>query len=87
MHIERDNVGRPINLVYLTKDDVSIEYNSTARSLYYKIRGIKGRVEPINMIHLIKNSKDGVKGIGVLDYAIDSANLSKYTEKAAQNYF
>lgn len=86
-YIERDNVGRPINLVYLTKDDVSIEYNSTARSLYYKIRGIKGRVEPINMIHLIKNSKDGVKGIGVLDYAIDSANLSKYTEKAAQNYF
>ena len=86
-YIERDSNGRPFNLVYLTKDECSIEYNQTSKSLYYKVKGIRGRVEPINMIHLIKNSKDGVKGIGVLDYAIDTTNLSKYTEKAAQNYF
>lgn len=86
-YIERDASGRPFNLIYLTKDECSIEYNQSTKSLYYKVKGIKGRVEPINMIHLIKNSKDGVKGIGVLDYAIDTANLSKYTEKAAQNYF
>lgn len=86
-YIERDNNGRPFNLIYLTKDDCQIEYNQTSRTLYYKVRGIKGKVEPINIIHLMKNSKDGVKGIGVLEYAIDSVNLSKYTEKAAQNYF
>jgi HK97 family phage portal protein len=39
------------------------------------------------MIHLIKNSKNGIDGIGVLSYANKTLKLAKLTESAASDYF
>lgn len=86
-YIERDLNGTPIELIYCPYGSYSIRYNERNHELYYSINGIKGRVEPINVIHLIKNSKNGVEGVGILTYASNALGLTKYTEKAANDYF
>ena len=87
-YIERDKDGVPKSLVYCEHGTYNIHYDKLTKDLYYVIAGVNsGRVEPINVIHLIKNSKDGVNGIGVLAYAKNSVELSKYTEKTSKDYF
>jgi len=87
-YIERDrHSGRPTRLVYCPHGTCSVHTVKSTGDIYYMVKGIQGRVEPINMIHLFKNSKDGIEGIGILAYAANAIELSKYTEKAAENYF
>lgn len=90
-YIKRDGSGNPKELVYCPHGQVNIIYNKSDllnKDLYYIIPSVKsGRIEPINMIHVVKNSKDGVNGIGVLQYANDVLRLAGYTEQAADKYF
>lgn len=87
-YIERAKDGTPINLVYCPHGTVSIQYNEMTHSLYYLIPSMqKGRIEPINMIHILKNSKNGVEGKGILEYANKTIQLAANTEKAALDYF
>ena len=87
-YIERELDGTPKSLVYCPKDSYNIRYNEKTHDLYYLIPSVKkGKVEPIDVIHLIKNSKNGIEGIGVLAYASNTLDLAKATEKAAQDYF
>lgn len=87
-YIERAQDGTPLNLVYCPHGTVTINYNERKRELYYIIPNVrKGRIEPIDVIHILKNSVDGVNGRGILSYANRTINLSNYTEKAALDYF
>lgn len=87
-HIKRAADGTPVELVYCPHGTVSIQYNEQRQTLYYTAPSIvKGRIEPINMLHILKNSKNGVEGRGVLEYANKTIQLASYTEKAASDYF
>lgn len=87
-YIERDKKGTPTSLVYCPRGSVSINYNQNTRRLFYECPSIqKGFIEPINMIHLVKNTEDGIRGKGILKYANYSLDLAKSTEEAAHEYF
>ena len=87
-YIERDSTGRPTSLIYCPRKSVTINYNENTRKLYYQCPKIaKGYIEPINMIHLMKNTEDGITGKGILHYARWTLELSKATEEAAHGYF
>ena len=87
-YIERAGDGTVTGLRYLPSGDVQIHYNKEKKELYYTCSYItKKRIEPINMIHLLKNSYDGVNGVSTLTYATRSINLSNNTENSANNFF
>ena len=87
-YIKRSADGTPIELIYRPAGEISIMYNPTNRQLYYLDPLLKkGKIEPINVIHFIKNTRDGVNGIGIPAFANQSLNLSKATNKSAEKFF
>lgn len=88
-HIERANDGTVIGLRYLESGDVIINYDKFKNELYYQCSLISRskKIEPINMIHLFKNSYDGVNGISVLSYANRTIGNANATENSAKAFF
>lgn len=90
-YIQRDKNGMPINLIYLTKEQCSIHeayYQSRGEILYHVTsQFVNGNIEPCDIIHVMMHSNDGVNGIPIIDFASKAINLSKYTEKAATDYY
>lgn len=87
-YIQRAADGTPVQLVYCPNGSVTINYNENGRKLLYTCTQLRrGKIEPIDMIHILKNSKDGVNGKGILSYADIALKLSKLTESAAIDYF
>lgn len=86
-YIMRAEDGTVIGIRYCEPGSVTVNYNSVKQTLSYKISNVAGKIEPINMIHLVKNTRDGVNGISVLNYAKRSINLANSTETAAESYF
>jgi phage portal protein BeeE len=39
------------------------------------------------MIHLVKNSYDGINGLSVISYAVRSIKLANNTENSANSFF
>lgn len=89
-YIERDKSGVPIRLKYIPAEDCIVYYNQYKYydDIYYYVPKFNRRyIEPINMVHVLMNSKDGILGKGILDFAKEAINLAGYTDKAAQEYF
>lgn len=87
-YIERGNDGTVTGLRYLDASDVQVHYNKHNKQLYYTCSIISSKhIEPCNMIHLIKNSYDGVNGLSVLSYATRSLKTANNTENSASNFF
>jgi HK97 family phage portal protein len=87
-YIERAKDGTPINLVYCEHGTVNIIYNQKKQELYYQIPFIKkGNIESCNVIHLFKDSINGVQGRSLITYANQVIKLSQATDKAARNYY
>ena len=87
-YIRRANDGTATDLVFLQNSEVQINYDSIKNTLYYVVPKISAKkIEPCNMIHLVKNSYDGVNGVSVLSYASRSVKLANNTENAANNFF
>lgn len=89
-YIQRGADGIPTGLRYLTKGEVTIQYNKEKQILTYKlsnVQGVRGNVNPSDMIHLIKNTNDGVTGVGILSYANRSIKLANSAENSAVNFF
>lgn len=86
-YIERNNKGDVIGLQFLHPADVIINYDKYNRNLYYTITTIRKNVEPCNIIHLIKNSYDGVNGKSVISYANRSIANGNQTENQALSFF
>lgn len=85
-YIERSN-GIVTNLRYIEAQEVTINYNKQSNEVYYTTQYVKGRIPQKDMIHLIKNSYDGVNGVSVLSYAARTLGLSHNVENAASNFF
>ena len=87
-YIERGEAGQPIALRYLNPSEVTVNYNKNKNTLWYKVANLPvGRIEPINMIHLVKNTNDGVNGISIISYASRALGLANATEQQAKGFF
>lgn len=86
-YIERDNKGNVKGLQYLNNADVVINYDKYTHKLTYTITTLHKNVEPCNIIHLIKNSYDGVNGKSVISFANRSINNATQTENQAISFF
>lgn len=88
LYIRRDSRGVAKELIYCKPADTQIMYNESTRDLYYLNQKVaKGRIEPKDMIHLYKNSQDGINGRSIISYAKKVFDLSKYTDATASNYY
>lgn len=86
--IDRAENGIPIGLYFLENSDVQVHYNKLKRELYYTCTLLPNRrIEPINMIHLKKNTYDGVNGVSTISYASRTLNISSNTENSASSFF
>lgn len=85
--IHRDNKGNATELEYLTPQTVTINYNELTRELYYQYNRRPEKIEPINMIHLIKYTNDGVHGLSVITAATNTLALTNDIENQANNFF
>ena len=86
--IERAEDGTVKAIRYIPSENVLINYNPLKpEQLFYQISGIKGRIEPVNMIHLVKNTYDGVNGISVLQFGARAIDLANNTENSANGFF
>lgn len=87
-YIKRDNRGVATDLVYIPSGMYSIMYNSQTRDLYYLIPSISDKkIEPVNVVHILKNSFDGVNGKPVSYYARKAINLAAAAESTATDFF
>lgn len=87
-YIRRATDGTPIELVYCPNGSYTIIYNELKRDLYYLIPSLsKKKVEPINVIHVLMNSTDGVNGKGIPLYAKKLLDIALATDNHAKNYF
>ncbi len=87
-YIERNGDGSVKSLRYLESGDVSIVYDKQANTLYYQCPIVTNkRIEPINMIHLLKNTYDGINGISVISYADGTLKLAKSAETSSENFY
>lgn len=88
-YINRDSNGKPISLRYFNYHQVIPFYDEQKDRLLYQIPllGKRKYIEPVNVIHFIMNSKDGITGRGVLQFAHNTLDICGYTDKATQDYF
>lgn len=87
-YINRNSDGSVKSLRFVESGDVTIHYDKVKRELYYFIPSISNKkIEPINVIHLLKNSYDGINGISVITYADDCLSVSKAAETSAKGYY
>lgn len=88
-YIERAEDGTVKNLRFLESHDVVIKWDKYQNRLFYQVTVFnkKMNVEPIDMIHLLKNSYDGVTGLSVLSYAARTLKTANATEASAQSFF
>lgn len=88
-YIYRDGSGKPISLRYFNYHQVIPFYDEQKDRLLYQIPllGKRKYIEPVNVIHFIMNSKDGITGRGVLQFAHNTLDICSYTDKATQDYF
>lgn len=87
-YIHRDNRGVPMTLEYLPHGECNIVYNKAVNTLFYQAPKItKSLIEPINIIHLVMHSDNGIEGKSILSFATNTVKLAGNAEKAASDFF
>lgn len=87
-YIKRASDGSPIRLTYCPQGSYTIMYNEFKQELYYLIPNLsKKKIEPINVVHFVMNSKDGVNGKGIPIYAKKLLDIALATDNHSKNYF
>ena len=77
-----------MGLRYLEAGDVTINYNKQKDMLYYDCPIIsKKHIEPIDMLHFVLHSYDGITGISILSYAARTLGITNASENAAKSFF
>lgn len=86
VHIKRS--GREIKeLVYLSPNDVNVLQDPVTKKIYYQVVGLSQNVEPINMIHIYKNSLNGYTGKGIPYFAKTILDIASNTDNTALDFF
>lgn len=87
-YIHRDRKGIPKYLEYLAPGRCTIVYDELKNTLLYKIPSITNKfVEPINVLHFVMHSYNGVTGIPILTFAKNTIKLSGAADKSATDFF
>lgn len=86
-YIKRDKDGNVTDIQFLNSNDVVVNYDKYNNKLYYTCTLLKKRIEPINMIHLVKNSYDGVNGKSIISYASRAIQNAHNTENQALSFY
>ena len=81
----RTTDGMKVGLTYLPGNDVTIFVNQTNNDFYFMYKGLK--IQNEDLIHLYKNSYDGIQGISVLKFANRSIYLANSAEDSAADYY
>ncbi len=86
-YISRKN-GLPDSLIYLPKGTYTINYVQETRKLTYTVPSISSKpILPKDIIHIVKNTTDGIIGRGLLYYASRALGIANSADKQAENYF
>lgn len=87
-YIERDRSGNVIALQFIDSTWVTVVTTDTkTNKLMYSITGFDALVEPINMIHILNFSYDGIRGISTLEHARLTLGLATDSEAHAAGFF
>lgn len=86
--IRRQN-GVPVELVYLTPQSVTINYDEVTDRLTYQVvnKSKINIVQPQDMLHFRKFSYNGIEGKSIIAFAKNAIGISKQTEDSASDYF
>lgn len=87
-YIERAQDGSVLNIRFLEASDVIIYYSKERNILYYDAPIIrKTHIEPINMLHFVLHSYDGIQGVSLLNYAARTLGITNASENSAKKFF
>ena len=88
-YIDRDEYGNALSLQYIPSSDVNIVYLNIDGILRmrYQVTGFKYLVEPIDMIHVLNFSYDGITGVSTLTHARNTLSISSSAEEFAKDFF
>jgi HK97 family phage portal protein len=86
-YIERDKQGNATALQFIDSTYVTVVTTDKTNKLMYSITGFNSLVEPINMIHILNFSYDGINGISTLEHARQTLGLSTDSEAHAAGFF
>lgn len=88
-YIKRDISGSPKELIYCPPTTYTIWENGLTHEVYYQIPFIRGGdyLDPSSVIHIFKNSKNGLIGIGINKYASITIPLSSAADKSALQFY
>ena len=90
--IDRGETGLINSLRYIPAGQVSIEYNQANNTLFYWISLLdkdvrKVKYSPREVIHITKDTRDGITGVPVSLFAKSTMDLTKSAEEAAKEFF
>lgn len=88
-YIKRDQNGDVKELVYCPPGTYTIFFNELTREVFYQITFLTGSrlLDPSNVIHIFKNSKNGVTGLGIMSYASVVVPLASAADKSALEFY
>lgn len=88
-YIRRDQNGDVKELIYCPPGTYTIFFNEMTREVFYQITFITGSrlLDPSNVIHIFKNSKNGVTGLGIMKYASVVVPLASAADKSALEFY
>lgn len=90
-YIQRNRSGQPTGIVYLQHGDVTVTYDKLKGEVTYGVTNHQdiptSNIPKKDMLHFLKNTRDGVTGIGILAFAGPSFELSDSLTTAAEDHF
>lgn len=86
--IERDDKGDAVSLKLIPSELVTVsKVDALSNKIMYNVVGVKQLIEPVNMIHILNFSYDGITGISTLQHAKNTLGLATDSEAHARGFF
>ena len=86
--IERDANGNATSLKLIPSDLVTVSrIDPLKEKIMYSVIGINKLIEPVNMIHILNFSYDGITGISTLQHARNTLGMASDSEAHAAGFF
>jgi len=85
--IIRDKDNNVIEFKYLQHDMVSLSYDILSDTLMYNVVGYSKQILPQNILHFKMNTEDGVNGVSVIAYGINTLKSTQDAENHASKFF
>ena len=88
VYLQRNQKAKIVGMRYVPANRVSIYYDEKKNTLHYRCDIIcRGIIQPQDMLHFLKNSRDGITGVGILALAQRTIKLANSTENSAVDYY